>query len=250
MFCRSVSVAALCPSDESPRRCDQSGTGLDLWCPSCRYPSQTSERVAISPQISRPIVVTAEAWVKGTSHPSENLRGVQISSEIVEEPLLSAQFCRKFQQGQCQRLAGECFYQHILCAYPGSCVKFECVYGHYFSIRRSRVHGHPTLYRLKLTDLLSAITKEELKRHLPEIDVSCLKFSPNLGERNVVYLVDQTSANFLRKAMRRFPQFECQLETNESFFDWDRPVEISRPVEKASVPFKPAPWFKPVSFEK
>ena len=71
------------------------------------------------------------------------------------------------------------------------------------------------MFRLKLSRLSSPFTFEELKRHLPEIDVSCLKFSPNLGERNVVYLVAQTSANFLRKVMRRFPQFECQLETNE-----------------------------------
>ena len=190
--------------------------------------------------------LSAEAWIKGTLHSSKQLRGVQISSEIVTEPRQSAQFCRKFQQGQCDRLSGECFYQHTICSQPDSCTSTDCVHGHSFSASRRYLLCSKGLYRLKLTGLSPTITREELRRSLPRIDNSSLIFSPERSETNVVYVVDQPSGNFLRKLIQQSLTLECQLETNEDFFEWEhlagaRRSMVSAP-KRAGVSFRPAPW--------
>ena len=190
-----------------------------------------------------------EAWIKGTSHPSKSLGGHPIRTEVVKEPVQSSQCCLEFRQGLCRRLASECFYQHTLCSQPDSCESVECVYGHYFSFRRGFVTPKPHRFRLKWINVPSTMNRDEFKQRFPRIDVSCLEFPKNLQKTNSVYLVNQTSANFLRKLMGQCSALQCQLETNEDFFDWDclpdTPQSVPSSSSKGSVTTKPAPWYNP-----
>ncbi len=90
-------------------------------------------------------------------------------------------------------------------------------------------------YRVRISNLSSTITKEQLLKRL-NIDkkyLNYLRFSDKLvsNEPMVAYIVNQPSENFMRSKIREWHnspfspdipnKMKCQLEWNMDFFDWN-----------------------------
>ncbi len=115
-----------------------------------------------------------------------------------------------------------------------------------------------SVYRVKISNLPSKITKEELLKRLniPLKYIERFEF-PDQSVSNkpmVVYLVKQPSENLLRKKIREWHnspfskdlpnKMKCQLERNMNDFDWDDHSDSSE-ISSQSLPptTKFAPWY-------
>ncbi|UJR11175.1 hypothetical protein I4U23_015356 [Adineta vaga] len=217
--------------------------------------------------------VESEAWIKCAKIKSDlqelaseksgaNLRGYKIQCKVIDEPFNKSELCNEYEKGQCSRKPDQCWYKHILCDEPDTCVNQECWYGHTSrrqTISKSRVLLDPRRnpYRLRISNLSPLTTKEELLENLDIHSrlITNLKFQEESTSKKsiVVYLVNQSSENFLRKKILQWQnkplptntwkKIQFQLEKNMDFFNWEN---RNRSSSSASILTKSDPWRREV----
>ncbi|UJR16586.1 hypothetical protein I4U23_003486 [Adineta vaga] len=208
---------------------------------------------------------SSEAWIKGfddesTAHISAKrnsgriVRTNTIQCEVMPEQIEEQELCTNFQKGQCSHTSTTCHFKHISCDELDTCEDQNCWYGHTnkrttISFPRTQQRLEDARYRLKLSNLPSDITDEDLMKRLnldskysqllilQPTDDNC----PNLPKS--AYLIRQQAENRLRQLISKChnkpfsptnqQRIQCQLEVSQQLFEWHDFTNVNRTINSS-----------------
>ncbi|CAF1163774.1 unnamed protein product [Rotaria sordida] len=228
--------------------------------------------------------LNSQAWIKNIGKeqtirdltikkPQINLRGFQIHCNVINKPIYPFELCRNFELGKCEFSSQLCYYKHIICNQPNTCDNNQCHYGHskkrqIISNKQNIEYCEKDLYRVRISNLPSNTSKEELQKRLniSEKQFSHLILSKDENQNAsssssmVAYFICQRSEYYIRNKIREWHnssysksisnKIKCQLEINVDFHDWkDKNQSSSSSIRmindnnQLTIP-KYAPWYR------
>ncbi|CAF5182289.1 unnamed protein product, partial [Rotaria magnacalcarata] len=154
------------------------------------------------------------------------------------------ELCRDFEKGLCRFSSKSCHYKHITCDEPDDCENKDCHCGH--NIKRQITSNRQiqscekNRYRVRISNLPSTTTEEQLKRRLNISDAQTsniiLPKDRNKNALIVAYFICQPSEKYLRSKIHEWHnsqysanvsnKIKCQLEINGEFYDWNDKTDI------------------------
>ncbi|CAM2708528.1 unnamed protein product [Rotaria socialis] len=199
--------------------------------------------------------LNSEAWIKLIGNEKQtrdlaikisnkNLRDFEMHFDVIPEPFYMFELCREFEKGLCRFSSKDCHYKHITCDEPDNCKKKDCHCGHsrkrQITSNRQTQNCKKNLYRVRISNLPSTTTEEQLKTRLNISDAQTSNIIlPKDRNRNaliVAYFICQPSEKYLRSKIHQWHngqysanvsnKIKCQIEINGDLYDWDDKTDI------------------------